>query len=791
MRKIFIVTLIMLIMAAALSGAALAAGPPDTVIPAPDSNIEQLTMGGFLESQSLGNSKSMDVALGDLDGDGDLDAFVANDGPNKVWLNDGKGVFSDSGALLGGSNSASVDLGDIDNDGDLDAFVVGIKEQLWLNNGNGTFTGSSLNINMDLANDGALADLDGDGDLDAFIANSSVGDRVILNMGKGVLNDSGLSLGSSSSFGVALGDLNDDNYPDAFIAKPNGGNEVWLNNGNATFKSNEQHLGKSSGWGVVLGNFRWENTLDAFVVNTNNEPNTFYMNYGIGIFNISEQLLGASDSRAADAADLDGDGDLDVFVANYGQSNTVWLNDGKGVFKDSGQPIGSANSRGVALGDVNGDGKIDAFVANIGPNKVWINMNSLPGKTSQPSSGGVSITSFSPNSGGTGTVVEINGSGFTGATSVTIGGVSPQAWVIASDSKIVAEVGGGATGNIVVTTPQGTATSASSFTFTGQGPGGGPPEEPAGTTSPPPSSSGGVSITSFTPASGDTGTVVEINGSGFTGATSVTIGGIAVQARVVESDSKIIIEVGGGATGNIVVTTPQGTATSASSFTFSGQQPPTEGQPPAASPTSPATTPPASTGTSGVTLSAGTMSVAPGGTIKVPINVNQVNGIGSMSFMLTYNPQVVQVVSVTSGSLLTNALAVPNYAQPPDVLFAFISQNGVSGSGSVAYIEFQALGADGSSSFLQLSQVTASDVSGQTISLGSKDGTLTIGSSLKGDYNGDGKVSEVDALAALQMSVNMIQVDTRMDMNGDGKVTVQDALLILQSAVSAIPITVP
>jgi hypothetical protein len=688
MRKIFIVTLIMLIMAAALPGAALAAGPPDTVIPAPDSNIEQLTMGGFLESQSLGNSKSMDVALGDLDGDGDLDAFVANDGPNKVWLNDGKGVFSDSGALLGGSNSASVDLGDIDNDGDLDAFVVGIKEQLWLNNGNGTFTGSSLNINMDLANDGALADLDGDGDLDAFIANSSVGDRVILNMGKGVLNDSGLSLGSSSSFGVALGDLNDDNYPDAFIAKPNGGNEVWLNNGNATFKSNEQHLGKSSGWGVVLGNFRWENTLDAFVVNTNNEPNTFYMNYGIGIFNISEQLLGASDSRAADAADLDGDGDLDVFVANYGQSNTVWLNDGKGVFKDSGQPIGSANSRGVALGDVNGDGKIDAFVANIGPNKVWINMNSLPGKTSQPSSGGVSITSFSPNSGGTGTVVEINGSGFTGAT-------------------------------------------------------------------------------------------------------SVTIGGIAVQARVVESDSKIIIEVGGGATGNIVVTTPQGTATSASSFTFSGQQPPTEGQPPAASPTSPATTPPASTGTSGVTLSAGTMSVAPGGTIKVPINVNQVNGIGSMSFMLTYNPQVVQVVSVTSGSLLTNALAVPNYAQPPDVLFAFISQNGVSGSGSVAYIEFQALGADGSSSFLQLSQVTASDVSGQTISLGSKDGTLTIGSSLKGDYNGDGKVSEVDALAALQMSVNMIQVDTRMDMNGDGKVTVQDALLILQSAVSAIPITVP
>ena len=66
----------------------------------------------------------MAVALGDVDGDGDLDAFVANSNQaNRVWLNDGSGTFTDSGQSLGDSSSWAVALGDLDGDGDLDAFV--------------------------------------------------------------------------------------------------------------------------------------------------------------------------------------------------------------------------------------------------------------------------------------------------------------------------------------------------------------------------------------------------------------------------------------------------------------------------------------------------------------------------------------------------------------------------------------------------------------------------------------------------------------------------------------------
>ena len=50
-----------------------------------------------------------------------LDAFVANGGPNKLWLNDGTGVFTDSGQALGNSVSFEVVLGDLDSAGDLAA----------------------------------------------------------------------------------------------------------------------------------------------------------------------------------------------------------------------------------------------------------------------------------------------------------------------------------------------------------------------------------------------------------------------------------------------------------------------------------------------------------------------------------------------------------------------------------------------------------------------------------------------------------------------------------------------
>ena len=94
--------------------------------------------GTFTDSgQTLGTADSREVAFGDVDGDGDLDAMFANwSQPNVVWLNNGSGTFTDSGQTLGTADSRTVALGDVDGDGDLDAMVTNRDQAnvVWLNN---------------------------------------------------------------------------------------------------------------------------------------------------------------------------------------------------------------------------------------------------------------------------------------------------------------------------------------------------------------------------------------------------------------------------------------------------------------------------------------------------------------------------------------------------------------------------------------------------------------------------------------------------------------------------------
>jgi hypothetical protein len=156
-----------------------------------------------------------------------------------------------------------------------------------------------------------------------------------------------------------------------------------------------------------------------------------------------------------------------------------------------------------------------------------------------------SITSFTPTSGPIGTQVDIQGNGFTGAGSVTFGGIAAS-YTVNSPTDITAHVASGSTtGPISVTTSYGTATSGGSFTVT----------------VPPPS------ISSFTPTSGPIGTLVDIQGNGFTRASSVTFGGTAA-SYTVNSPTDVTAQVPAGATsGQISVTTPGGTATTSSLFT--------------------------------------------------------------------------------------------------------------------------------------------------------------------------------------------------------------------------------
>jgi sugar lactone lactonase YvrE len=153
------------------------------------------------------------------------------------------------------------------------------------------------------------------------------------------------------------------------------------------------------------------------------------------------------------------------------------------------------------------------------------------------------ITTFAPAVRGPGMTVTITGTNFTGATAVSFGGVPAAGFTVDSPTQITATIAAGATGSVAVTTPGGTAIQPG-FTFV-----------PAPT------------ITMFTPASAMQGNNVVITGTNFTGATAVSFGGVPAASFTVDSPTQITAVVGAGASGNVEVTTPGGTATQAG-FTF-------------------------------------------------------------------------------------------------------------------------------------------------------------------------------------------------------------------------------
>jgi hypothetical protein len=199
--------------------------------------------------QLLSKMGSNAVALGDLDGDGFQDAFVATgqsidanlnityDNPNTVWLNDGQGNFHDSGQRLGNQESLAVALGDLDGDGFLDA-VVGNNgtDEVWLNDGKGNFTIGSQSLGDGSTQSVHLTDLEGDGDLDVFIA-GELGGRVWFNDGTGQLTAGSQQINFGQSAAVTVGDLDGDGLTDLLVVGLVD-YQLWRNNGSGLFTAN-------------------------------------------------------------------------------------------------------------------------------------------------------------------------------------------------------------------------------------------------------------------------------------------------------------------------------------------------------------------------------------------------------------------------------------------------------------------------------------------------------------------------------------------------------------------------
>ncbi|MCI0586464.1 MAG: VCBS repeat-containing protein [Planctomycetes bacterium] len=338
---------------------------------------------------------NLGIELGDVDGDGDLDAFwgTALYG-TLLLLNGGGGVYADAtGTNLPPALAPdALALGDVEGDGDLDAFLGG--PGLLLNLGTGVFVDvTSTNTPTEPGGWPALGDFDGDGDLDAFASAGTAPSRLYLNSGAGVFAEvSGTDppAPSGGTRSVALGDLDGDDDLDAF-AGVNGQSQVCLNDGTGIFLD-------VTGTGlpsilegteaVALGDVDGDGDLDAFLGNAMalGAPagQRLYLNAGTGVFALGPpgSLPPSTDNTTAVAlGDVDGDGDLDAFLGmgrvGIGQPERLYFNGGTGTFTDAtatNLPALPGNLTGaVALGDVDGDGDLDALVANAGQDQLYLN----------------------------------------------------------------------------------------------------------------------------------------------------------------------------------------------------------------------------------------------------------------------------------------------------------------------------------------------------------------------------------------------------------------------------------
>ncbi len=331
---------------------------------------------GFLgdSGRRLGTNDARAVALGDLNGDGWLDLFVANwTNGCEVWTNNRAGVLYDSGQRLQTNrNATAVALGDVNNDGRLDAVIVNwmANSRVWTNNGSGVFgQGGTLN-GSNPGSAAALGDFDEDGDLDAIVVNDGQTNRLWLNDGSGSYSSTTNVVGIGGARDAAVGDVKGDGTLDVIVVNSNGSSVAWVNDGSGAFASNTT---LAAGMSIDVGDVDGDNDLD--VALARGSTTRIYLNGG-GSFSAVTNLSGGG--RVAQLGDLDGDGDLDLARLCNDAPSSVWLNNGGTWAEITNQSFGTwATTQGMDLGDLDNDGDLDAVLA-LGTNGVRVYWNSRP-----------------------------------------------------------------------------------------------------------------------------------------------------------------------------------------------------------------------------------------------------------------------------------------------------------------------------------------------------------------------------------------------------------------------------
>jgi hypothetical protein len=375
----------------------------------------------FVHENAMSPERHLPETLGpgcafiDYDNDGWMDVFLVNSGEsefykprtplrNALYKNNRDGTFTDvteKAGVAGGGFGMGVAVGDYDNDGRPDLFVTAYGRcTLYHNNGNGTFTDVTAKAGVAApgwTTSAVWFDYDGDGRLDLFVCSfveygrglfcgdNKLGRRfyciprvfkptaslLFHNQGDGtfteVSKDTDIARAMGKALGVVATDVNNDGRLDLFVANDTVQNFLFMNRGQGKWEEIglASEVGYSangrprSGMGVDAADFDGDGLQDLFVANVDNEMFSLYKNRGDESFTDAAHVNGIAQATRLLSGwglkffDFDNDGNVDLFLANGHPDDMIDSYGGQVTYKE---PLLLFKGDGTRLREVTSDG---------------------------------------------------------------------------------------------------------------------------------------------------------------------------------------------------------------------------------------------------------------------------------------------------------------------------------------------------------------------------------------------------------------------------------------------------